>query len=109
VLFVTDDNWEIGTKGGWSVECMLREDVFEQLEAELIMQRVQQVRIGIKWVAGLVYAKDAPPSIPNIWGLFKTSKDGDPEPLYGHVESFDWGISQNASSDDETLPRKRPR
>src|SRR5215470_17315675 len=69
-LFVTEDDWEVGSKGGWSIECAVPPSVLAQLEAELRTQSAQELYLGIEWEGGLVYDEHAPPSFPTSWGLF---------------------------------------
>jgi hypothetical protein len=61
-LFVTDDDWEIGSKGGWSIECAVPPSVLAQLEAELLARRAHDLYLGVEWEGGLVRDERAPPS-----------------------------------------------
>jgi hypothetical protein len=98
-LFVTDDNWEFGTKGGWSIECDLPMPVLAQLADETIALRTRSVYMGIKWVAGLVRDEHAPLGIPTSWGLFTINEE--PQPLRGHVTMISWRVSDRAPAPDE--------
>ncbi len=91
-LFVTDDDWEIGSKGGWSIECAVPPSVLARLEAELLAQRVHEIYMGIEWAAGLVRDEHAPPSFPTAWGLFSVPEGYGPEPLRGHVKFIGWRV-----------------
>lgn len=81
-LFFTRGDWEVGAKGGWSMECMLPPIVLKQLEEDLIAQRTQHIRLGIDWISGLVRDEHAPPSFPTTWGIFKLEEKGEPEPYH---------------------------
>jgi hypothetical protein len=103
-LFVTEDDWEIGSKGGWSIECAVPSPVLAQLEAELLTQRAHELYLGIEWEGGLVRDEHAPPSFPTSWGLFTTGERQTPEPLHGHVKLFGWRVSNEPAALGEPLP-----
>jgi hypothetical protein len=103
-LFVTDDDWEIGSKGGWSIECAVPPSVLAQLEAEVLAQRASNVYIGIEWTAGLVRDKHAPPSFPTSWGLFTINERHGPEPLRGHTKLIGWRASDRSVIPGEPMP-----
>jgi hypothetical protein len=103
-LLVTDDDWEIGSKGGWSIECAVPPPVLAQLEAEVLGQRASDVYIGIEWTAGLVRDEHAPPSFPTSWGLFTINERHGPEPLRGHIKLIGWHVSDRAVTPDEPMP-----
>ncbi|HZS83859.1 MAG TPA: hypothetical protein VFA50_13370 [Stellaceae bacterium] len=103
-LFVTDDDWEIGSKGGWSIECAVPPPVLAQLEAEVLARRASDVYIGIEWTAGLVRDEHAPPSLPTSWGLFTINERHGPEPLRGHIKLIGWRVSDRSVTPDEPMP-----
>lgn len=92
-LFVADDDWEIGSKGGWSIECAVPSFVLDQLDAELVAQRVHELDVGIEWEGGLVRDQHAPPSFPTSWGLITVNERQGPETLRGHVKLIRWRLS----------------
>ncbi|MDD3936165.1 hypothetical protein [Rhodoferax sp.] len=89
-LFTYEDDWEIGIKAGWGIECEIPQEVYTKIEEELSAGLIQSVRLGIKWEAGLVFDVHAPPSFPTNWGMFRIADDKSPEPLQGHVTSVGW-------------------
>lgn len=97
-LFLLNDNWEIGTKGGWFLDCAVPANVFNQLEAEVQSNLACNLRLGIKWIAGLVQDKYAPPSFPTSWGLFRVPGQTTPDPLYGHVTLITWRLVNNGAA-----------
>jgi hypothetical protein len=103
-LFVTTDDWEIGSKGGWSIECAVPPSVLTQLEAEVLAQRARDLYMGIEWAAGLVRDEHAPPSFPTSWGLFTINERHGPEPLRGHVKLIGWRVSDRVAVPDEPMP-----
>jgi hypothetical protein len=103
-LFVTADDWEIGIKGGWSIECAVPPSVLAQLEAEVLAQRARDLYIGIEWAAGLVRDERAPPSFPTSWGLFTINGRYGPEPLRGHVKLIGWRVSDRVAVPDKPMP-----
>ena len=106
-LFVTDDDWEIGSKGGWSIECAVPSPVLAQLEAELLAQRAHELYIGIEWEGGLVRDEHAPPSVPTSWGLFTINEKQGPETLHGHVKLIGWRASDAPAALDEFMPEQQ--
>ncbi len=92
-MFVYEDDWELGYKGGWSIECAVPSSVLTQLEAELLAQRAHEVYVGIDWATGLVWDSHAPPSEPASWGLVTINEREGPEPYNGHVEVIGWRVS----------------
>jgi hypothetical protein len=89
-LFTYEDDWEIGIKAGWGLECKIPEEVYAKIEEELNAGRIQSVMLGIHWEAGLVFDVHAPPSFPTNWGMFRIADNMSPEPLQGHVTSVRW-------------------
>lgn len=104
-LFVTDDDWETGIKGGWSIECAIPPSVLAQLEADLLAQRAHELHMGIKWEGALVRDEHAPPSFPTSWGLFTIAKN--PEPLHGHVKSISWRVSNEPVALDRPIGQEQ--
>jgi hypothetical protein len=102
VLFTDRDNWEIGTKAGWFIECTAPSEVLAKLIYDIAAQTVVTVTIGVKWKAGLVRDEHAPPSFPTDWGLFCLEENRSPEPLRGHVNSIRWSPTNRV----ETTPEK---
>lgn len=103
-LCVTDDDWEVGSKAGWSIECAVPPPVLAQLEAEVLAQRASDVYIGIKWTGGLVRDAHAPPSFPTSWGLFTINERHGPEPLRGHITLIRWRVSDRSAMPNEPMP-----
>jgi hypothetical protein len=104
-LFVMDDDWEIGSKGGWSIECAIPSSVLAQFEAELLVQRVHKLFIGIEWKGGLVRDEHAPPSVPTSWGLFTIAET--PEPLRGYVNSIGWRVSDESAAPEKSVSERQ--
>jgi hypothetical protein len=102
ILFVTEDDWEDGSKGGWFMECAVPPSVLAQLEAELLTESAQELYLGIRWEGGLVYDVHAPPHRHTSWGLFTIGERQTPEPLYGHVQLIEWRVSQQRSIESKT-------
>jgi len=103
VLFTDDDDWEVGTKACWSIECKVPREVFDKIEEELAMKTVGPITIGVKWVAGLVRDEHCPPSLPTTWGLFCLEENRLPESLRGHVSKIGWSpTSQDNTTTEET-------
>ena len=48
--------------------------------------RIDTIRIEIDWAAGLIEAST------RTWGLFKLPEADAPEPLRGHVSTFEWTL-----------------
>ena len=94
-LFVTYADKDLGTQGGWSIECEIPQQIFEHLVSDLSEHRANEVTIDIGWVAGLARNNLFPSmSTATTWGLFKLSeRDYSPEPLQGHVSLIRWDIS----------------
>jgi len=90
VLLTYEADWEIGNKAGWSIECQVPPDIFAKLENEIAAETATSISIGVRWEGGLVFDKYAPPSVPNIWGLFCLEKNRSPESLWGHVTLIQW-------------------
>ncbi len=88
ILYFVEEDWEVGLKSGWGMECKLPLVVLRQIEEDLIANKTQNITLAIKWEAGLIQNEHAPPSVPTTWGLFKIDKRGGPEPLRGHASSF---------------------
>ncbi len=65
-------------------------ETLKQLIEDLKENRVSEVHVQIKWVAGLVQDKYAPVFAPATWGLFKIADSV--EPLRGHVSSVNWSL-----------------
>lgn len=107
-LFVTDDDWEIGSKGGWSIECAVPPSVLAQLEIEVLAERARELYVSVEWAAGLVRDEHAPPSSPTSWGLFTINERHGPEPLRGHVKSIGWRVSGKPMAPDEPVPVLMP-
>lgn len=103
-LFVFDDDSEIGSKGGWSIECAVPPPVLARLETEVLAQRASDIYIGIEWTAGLVRDEHAPPSFPTSWGLFTINERHGPEPLRGHIKLIGWRVSDRSVMADEPVP-----
>jgi hypothetical protein len=104
-LFTYEDDWEIGTKAGWSIECMVPPEVLAKLTCEIATKTVDTISIGVTWTAGLVYDEHAPPSFPTVWGLFCLEENRSPESLQGHVSSIKWAPSNRleTTSDEAKL------
>jgi len=102
VLFTDRDNWEIGTKAGWFIECTAPSEVLAKLIYDVAAQTVVTVTIGVKWKVGLIRDEHAPPSFPTVWGLFCLEENRSPEPLRGHVNSIRWSPTKRL----ETTPEK---
>lgn len=103
-LYVTEDDWEIGSKGGWSIECAVPSTVLAQLETEVLAQRVRDLYIGVEWVAGLVRDEHAPPSVPTSWGLMTIDERHGPESLRGYVKLIGWRVADGMEIPDEASP-----
>jgi hypothetical protein len=102
-LCTYDDNWEIGIKAGWSIDCNVPPDVLARLEDEIESGTVSSILISVHWQVGLVRDQHAPLSFPTIWGLFCLEENGSPEPLYGHVNSISWAHKiQGKTNREET-------
>ena len=104
-LSYTEADREIGTTGGWWIECKVPPEVLDKLAYEISSKTVDTISIGVKWTAGLVYDEHAPPSFPTVWGLFCLGENRGPEPLQGHVSSIKWSPSPllETTSDDNNL------
>lgn len=102
-LFSWEDDWEIGVKAGWSIECKVPPDIFSKIEDEMKANSVTSFFMGVKWEAGLIRDEYAPPSIPTVWGLYCLEENRSPEPLRGYVSSIKWSPSnQLETNHDET-------
>ncbi len=89
-LSTSDDDWETGSKGGWSIECKVPPEIFSKIEDEILAKTVNSISIGVGWEAGLVRDKYAPPSVPTVWGMFCLEENRSPEWLWGHVSLIHW-------------------
>ena len=76
--------------------------------ADLTVQLIDTVSVGIEWTFGLIEADAGDMELwrtlseepgkdpvygshmPQTWGMFKLSEDKSPEPLWGHVTSLHW-------------------
>jgi hypothetical protein len=101
-LSFTSEDWELGNKACWWIECKVPPSVLKELESEIIAQRARDLHIGVSWVAGLVDDEHAPPSIPVTWGLFAIDKW--PEPLRGHLTYIEWHASDEALDQTTLTP-----
>lgn len=101
-LFWYDSDWETGVDSAWVVECTIPSEIRDQLVKDIFAGLADEITVGIKWVAGLVYDKHVPPSLPTHWGLFKTDESDGPESLQGHVESFTWKLTPPTTKSDIT-------
>ena len=106
-LFVLKDDWEIGSEGGWFLDCAVPKNVFDKLESEVRSNVACNVRLGIKWIAGLVKDKYAPPSVPTSWGLFKVPGRATPEPLCGHTTFVTWSVQSQEAERTRSLDRTK--
>lgn len=96
-LFVTYPDKDLGTQGGWSVECDIPQETFERLVTDLTEGRADEVTIDIEWVAGLACSDSFfGMSAATTWGLFKLSEQDSPEPLQGHMAVIRWDIVTDA-------------
>ena len=91
-LGYTEKDWEIGNKSDWWIEVLVPEFVMVQLEQDIAAGVIEKLHFGIKWIAGLVDQKYAPPSVSVTWGLLEEQKDF-PETLQGYVTSIGWNLS----------------
>ena len=91
-LFWVEADRETGIEEGWVIECTIPREVLDQLFQDLLAGKANEISVGIRWVAGFVRDRHAPPSFPNTWGLFRTEADSSPEPLNGQVESLTWEL-----------------
>ena len=66
-----------------ALDCQLSANSLQQLEADVLAGRVEQVELGIEWI-GLrrVFGSE--------WGLFRVKENRQPEPLRGHVTHVSW-------------------
>jgi hypothetical protein len=109
-----DDDWETGTKAGWSIVCQIPPDVFSKIEDEIVAKAVNSISMSVRWEAGLVFDEHAPPSVPTVWGLFCLEENRSPEPLRGHVISIQWSPTNHGetkpkeASDDMPAPTPAP-
>ncbi|HEX5281960.1 MAG TPA: hypothetical protein VFW28_17900 [Micropepsaceae bacterium] len=83
-------NWELGISEGWFLDCDVPPSVFDALTADIVNRDVDEVGIGIRWVAGLVRDRHAPPVVPTTWGLFTLPGSTSPETMNGHVTAIGW-------------------
>jgi len=93
-LFHDEDDWELGIKEGWAIECAIPPATFAQLESDLRAQRVHDLYLGIEWEGGLVKYENAPPSVSNSWGLLRMNEKKNPWPLHGHLGLIGWRASK---------------
>lgn len=100
-LISWEDDWEIGVKAGWSIECKVPPDVFSKIEDEIKANSVTSFSMGVKWEAGLIRDEYAPPSIPTVWGLYCLEENRSPEPLRGYVSSIKWSPSNQLETNHD--------
>jgi hypothetical protein len=105
ILFVTDDDWEIASRGGWSIECAIPPSVLTQLEADLLAQRAHELHMGIEWEGALVRDEHAPPGFPTSWGLLTIAKYR--QPLRGYVKSISWRVSNEPVALDRPIGQEQ--
>ena len=79
----SEADWELGIKASWYISCQVPPEIFSKIEYEILANTVKSISIGVRWEAGLLFDIHAPPSFPNIWGLF--CLNGSPHTLHGHV------------------------
>jgi len=109
-LYVTDDDWEMGIKGGWSIECKIPPSILAQFEAELPTQRVPELYMRIKWEAGLVHGECYGMAIHDptaLWGLFTVGERQTAENLRGHIESIRWDIPNESGVPDQPVTQEQ--
>jgi hypothetical protein len=97
-----DDDWETGIKAGWEIVCQVPPDVFSKIEDEIAAKTVTSILMSVIWEGGLVFDKNAPPSVPTVWGLFCLQENRSPETLHGHVSSIRW----SSTNHEETKPKE---
>ena len=62
--------------------------------------RIDTIRIEIDWAAGLIEAS------ASTWGLFKLPEADAPEPLRGHVSTFEWTLDVASATPHRLLSEK---
>jgi hypothetical protein len=107
-LGTDDGDWELGTRPSWWIECMVPPEVLSKIEDEITAKTVSSIYMGVKWEAGLVFDRHAPPSFPTTWGMFRLGADRSPELMQGHVSLVKWSPTSHEKEKTEHIDKERP-
>jgi hypothetical protein len=88
-LLAMDTEGEARINARCHIECQVQDFILEQLAKDW-EKGLTGLSVGIEWCMGYVDNEAAPIGFATNWVLPRMTKESNPEPLLGHVESVSW-------------------